>query len=157
MSDGYNFEQLKKHILPLSSASVWDVARKEWSLTGIHEADEPESCPCGHFPIMEICTIHNRVTGQTTEVGNICVKRFLGLRSDLIFAGVKRIRKNPDKSLNTDAIAFFHERGLLNAWEYGFCQSTMRLRGLSPAQLAKRRDINQKVLAAIKQRGLSMS
>ena len=107
MGDGYNFQQLKKHILPLSHAGAWEVAVKEWSLVGIHEADEPETCPCGHFPIMEVCSIHNRVTGQSTEVGNICVKRFLGLRSDLIFTAIKRIRKDPEKSLNADAIAFF--------------------------------------------------
>jgi len=153
MGDGYSFQQLKAHILPLSNAAIWEVAAKEWSLTGIHEADEPETCPCGHFPIMEICTIHNRVTGRSTEVGNVCVKRFLGLRSDLIFASIKRIRKDPDKSLNADAVAFFHERGVLNVWEYDFCQNTLRMRSLTPARLSKRRDINQKVLAAIKRRG----
>jgi hypothetical protein len=153
MGDGYNFQQLKAHILPLSSAVTWEVAVREWSLTGIHETDEAETCPCGHFPIMEICSIHNRVTGHSTEVGNICVKRFLGLRSDLIFAAIKRIRKDPDKSLNADAITFFHERRVLNEWEYNFYQNTMRLRGLTPAQLGKRQDINQKVLVAIKKRG----
>ena len=120
---------------------------------GIHEADEPETCPCGHFPIIEICTIRNRVTDHWTEVGNICVKRFLGLRSDLIFTAIKRIRKDQDKSLSADAIAFFHERRLLDEWEYKFCQSTMRLRSLTRAQFDKRREINRKVLAAIKGRG----
>jgi hypothetical protein len=153
MGDSYNFQQLKAHILPLSKADIWEMAAKEWSLTGIHEADEPETCPCGHFPIMEICSIHNRVTGHSTEVGNICVKRFLGLRSDLIFTSLKRIRKDPAKSLNADAIAFFHERRVLNEWEYNFCQNTMRLRSLTSAQLGKRQDINQKVLAVIKKRG----
>jgi hypothetical protein len=153
MGDGYNFRQLKEHILSLSKAAVWEVAVKEWSLTGIHEADEPESCPCGHFPILEICAIHNRVTGHSTEVGNICVKRFLGLRSDLIFAAIKRIRKDPDKSLNADAISFFYERGVINEWEFNFCEDTMRLRRLTAPQLGKRRAISQKVLAAIKTRG----
>ncbi|MGE0666277.1 MAG: hypothetical protein AB7O49_06930 [Sphingomonadales bacterium] len=153
MVEGYNFQQLKHHILPLSSATTWEVAVKEWGLVGIHEADEPESCPCGHFPIIEICSIHNRVTGHSTDVGNVCVKRFLGLRSDLIFSAIKRIRQDVDKSLNADAITFFYERGLLNAWEYEFCQNTMRLRKLSSARLAKRRGINQKVLAVIKRRG----
>lgn len=153
MGDGYNFQQLKAHILSLSDAAIWEVAVKEWSLVGIHEADDPDTCACGHFPIIEICSIRNRITGHLTEVGNVCVKRFLGLRSDLIFTAIKRIRRDPDKSLNADAVAFFHERGLLNQWEYGFCQNTMRLRNLSRAQIAKRRCINQKVLTAIKKRG----
>lgn len=114
MGDGYSFQQLKAHILPLSKTAIWEIAVKEWSLTGIHEADEPDTCPCGHFPIIEICSIHNRITGHSTEVDNFCVKRFLSLRSDLIFAAIKRIRKDPDKSLNADAIAFFYERGALN-------------------------------------------
>jgi hypothetical protein len=153
MGGGYNFNQLKAHILPLSNAATWEMAVKEWSLTGIHEADEPETCPCGHFPILEVCSMHNRVTGHSTEVGNICVKRFLGLRSDLVFAAIKRIRKEPDKSLNADAIVFFRERAVLTEWEANFCHSTMRLRGLTAAQLSKRRDINRKVLIVVKMRG----
>ena len=31
MGDGYNFQQLKKHILPLSGAAAWEVVVKEWS------------------------------------------------------------------------------------------------------------------------------
>lgn len=153
MGEGYNFQQLRAHILPLSSATTWEAAVSEWNLVGIHEADVPETCPCGHFPIIEICLIHNRFTNHSTEVGNVCVNRFLGLRSDLIFTAIKRVRKDPHKSLNTDAIAFFHERRVLNEWECNFCQSTMRLRRLTSAQLSKRRDINQKVLAAIQRRG----
>jgi len=60
--EGYNFQKLRAHILPLSSTSGWKVAAKEWSLTGIFEADQPETCICGHFPILEICTIYNRLT-----------------------------------------------------------------------------------------------
>lgn len=153
MGDGHNFRQLREGILALSQASDWEVARKEWSLVDISEADEPDTCLCGHFPIIEICQIANRVTGQRTEVGNRCVKRFLGFRSDLIFAAIKRIRKDITKSLNADAIAFFNERGLLTTWEYGFLQDTMQKRALSPAQSTTRQRINEKVLAAISRRG----
>ena len=153
VADGYNFAQLKERILELSEASVWELARKEWSLVGVHGADEPEACLCGHFPIIEICEIRNRVTGHATEVGNRCVKRFLGLRSDLIFTALKRIRRDLTKSLNPDAITFFRERGLLTAWEYGFLQNTMRKRILSSAQLQTRAKINKKVLTAVSRRG----
>ncbi len=97
MEDGYNFRQLSKEILAKSRAEDWETARKEWALVDIIEADEPEACLCGHYPIMEICEIRNRVTGITTEVGNVCVKRFLGVRSDLIFTAVKKIRKDIKK------------------------------------------------------------
>lgn len=153
MGEGHNFRQLRDAILARSSAREWEVARKEWSLVDISEADEPETCLCGHFPIIEICIIANRVTGERAEVGNRCVKRFLGVRSDLIFTAIKRIRKDITKSLNADAVAFFKERGVINDWEYGFLQDTMPKRLLTPAQLGKRRAINEKILAAVGRRG----
>jgi hypothetical protein len=154
MGDGYNFQQLKSEILALSRARDWEVAKKEWKLVAVSEADEPETCLCGHYPIIELCTITNSLTGNSVDVGNVCVKRFLGLRSDLIFQSIKRIRKDLDKSLGTDATAFFHERGVINNWEYQFQQNTMRKRVLSEAQARTRRSINSKVLNAIKRRGL---
>ena len=109
MADGYNFQKLKAVILDLSKASDWEVAKKEWRLIEISEADEPETCPYGHFPIKELCEISNGVTGRTIEVGNVCVKRFLGFRTDLIFQSVKRIRKDLNKSVGADAAAYFYE------------------------------------------------
>ncbi|WP_316859231.1 hypothetical protein [uncultured Cohaesibacter sp.] len=153
MGDGYNFKQLSQAILSMSKATDWETARKEWVLVDVIEADEPETCLCSHYPIIEICEIRNRVTGHTTEVGNVCVKRFLGVRSDLIFTGIKRIRKDIEKSLNADSIAFFHQRGLLNNWEYQFLQNTMRKRNLTFKQMETRRQINQKVLSALSRRG----
>nr|WP_319390399.1 hypothetical protein [uncultured Cohaesibacter sp.] len=153
MGDGYNFKQLSQAILSMSKATDWETARKEWVLVDVIEADEPETCLCSHYPIIEICEIRNRVTGHTTEVGNVCVKRFLGVRSDLIFTGIKRIRKDIEKSLNADSIAFFHQRGLLNNWEYQFLQNTMRKRNLTFRQMETRRQINQKVLSALSRRG----
>lgn len=154
MGDGYNFKQLSQAILKMSEAEDWETARKEWALVDVIEADVPDTCLCGHYPIIEICEIHNRVTGQSTEVGNVCVKRFLGVRSDLIFSGIKRVRKDIEKSLNADCIAFFRQRGLLTNWEYGFLQDTLRKRNLSAKQLETRVRINNKVLAAVSRRGL---
>lgn len=153
MGEGYNFRQLSAAILKLSNAQDWEMARKEWVLTDIHEADEPETCLCGHFPIIEICQIYNRITKRYAEVGNCCVKRFLGFRSDLIFTALKRIRKDIGKSLNTDAIAFFHQRQLLTDWEYEFLQDTMRKRVLTSRQAEQRERINRKVLSAVERRG----
>jgi hypothetical protein len=98
MGEGHNFRQLRDAVLALSSAREWEVARKEWSVVDVSEVDEPETCLCGHFPTIEICTIADRVTGARTEVGNRRVLRFLGVRSDLIFTAIKRIRKARRKS-----------------------------------------------------------
>ncbi len=155
MSDGYNFQQLKAQILALSKAIDWQVAKKEWRLIEVSEADEPETCLCGHFPIIELCTIFNETTGHTVDVGNVCVNRFLGLRSNLIFQSIKRIRKDINKSVMDDATAFFYARGVLDDWEYKFQQDTMRKRNLSERQGIYRRKINNKILASIRRRGLS--
>jgi len=77
----------------------------------------------------------------------------LGFRSDLIFAAIRRIRKDITKSLNADAIAFFYEPKLLSEWEYDFLQSTKSMRNLSLKQASIRQRINEKVLAIIRRRG----
>ncbi|MBN4083127.1 hypothetical protein JYU08_00410, partial [bacterium AH-315-B06] len=86
-------------------------------------------------------------------VGNIYVKRFLGLRSDLIFVALKRIKKNISKSLNRESIVLFREKDLLTDWEYNFSQNTMRKRNLTTKQLEQRERINRKVLEAVLKRG----
>jgi hypothetical protein len=150
---GHNFAQLKAAILKLSKATDWETARKEWRLSNVYDSDEPDTCLCGHYPIIEICEIENTVTRARTDVGNVCIKRFLGFRSDLIFQALKRIRKDMTKSLNADAIAFFRQRGAINDWEYGFLQDTKAKRNLSEAQMRTRLNINRKVLAALQRRG----
>jgi len=76
----------------------------------------------------------------------VCVKKFMGLPSDPIFAAVKRVRKDGSKSLNAEAIDHAFGRGWINDWERGFSFATMRKRRLSEKQLNKRREINRKVL-----------
>lgn len=153
MGDGYNFETLRREILKLSKATDWEAARREWRLTHIYE--EPgRTCLCEHHPITDICVIRNGTTGHAAEVGNVCVKRFLGIRSDLIFAGVKRVRLDPTKALNADAIVFFHRAGIINDWEYSFLQSTKRKRSLTAKQANKRLSINQRVIRVVETRGI---
>ncbi len=151
---GHNFRQLKEAILSRSVAQDWDVAKREWKLVQIYEADEPDTCLCGHTPIIEICVLANTLNGRRAEVGNRCVKRFLGLRSDLIFTGVKRIRTDINKSLNSDSTVFFYEQGIINKWEYDFQNNTHSKRILSGKQMETRKNINMKVLNYIQRRGL---
>ena len=144
-----------QEILALSRASDWETAKLEWSLVSVTFVDEPETCLCEHFPIIEICSLVNRVTGERAEVGNVCVKRFLGIRSDLVFNALHRIRKDPEKSIGPDAALFFYERGGITEWEYEFCAATWRKRRLSQAQLDARRAINEKIIAAVQKRGVA--
>jgi hypothetical protein len=157
MGDGYNFKVLSAAILKLSRATDWVTACREWVLIDIYEADQPETCLCEHYPIIEICVIKNTITQAVTEVGNVCVKRFLGIRSDLIFSALKRIRKDITKALNEDAIAFFHRANIINQWEYGFLQNTKKKRNLSAAQMRTRVGLNQRIIDAVASRGIQGS
>ena len=127
--------KLTEEILKRSQATLWDIAKLEWKLSEIYEADKPKTCLCGHFPIIEVCILRNKQNAQLATVGNCCVKKFIGLPSDLIFQAVKRVRKNNQKSLNAQAIQHAYEKRWINEWEYKFTISTMRKRNLSCKQL----------------------
>lgn len=108
----------------------------------------------GHSPIIEVCVLTNALNGQVAEVGNRCVKRFLGLRSDLIFMGVNRVKDDVTKGLNPDTTLFFYERKVLTRPDYDFNADTWRKRDLSPKQMKWRQDINHRVLAFFERRGI---
>ena len=140
---------LASRIVELSEANSWNAAKLEWKLDSIwfvQEGDEPETCLCGHYPIIEVCVIQNRENGNVTEVGNVCVNKFLGLGSKIIFDGIKRVRGDITKALNGAAIDYAYEKRWINSWEHGFLHDTKRKRRLSFAQADKREQLNKKVL-----------
>ncbi|MEH6354236.1 hypothetical protein [Pseudomonas sp. 3JA] len=141
---------LTEEILALSQSASWDEAKLEWTLHNIYEADEFETCLCGHYPIKEICVLQNKKNLNMATVGNCCVKKFIGLPSDLIFQAVKRVRKDESKSLNLEAINHAYTRGWINEWEYKFSINTMSKRKLSDKQLATRMKVNEKMLNNMK-------
>lgn len=144
--------QLTSEIIKRSIARNWDTAKLEWELREVYEADEPETCLCGHFPIIELCVLGNKLNRKSATVGNCCVKKFIGLPSDRIFQAVKRVRKDGTKSLNAEAIDYAFGRSWLNEWEKDFYFDIMRKRNLSPKQAAKKVQINEKYLLNMKQR-----
>ena len=138
--------QLTKEIVARSNAKAWDAAKLEWALEEVYEAEEPDTCLCGHFPIIEICVLRNKVNRNTAIVGNCCVKKFIGLPSDKIFQAVKRVRKDTEKSLNAEAVQHAVDRGWITEWEKDFYFDIMRKRNLSPKQAAKKAQINEKFM-----------
>lgn len=139
--------RLFAEIIALSVAKSWEEAKLEWDLKHVYREDEPMMCLCGHTPIIEICVLQNRCNGNLAEVGNVCVTRFLGLESDLIFAGLRRVAKNPSKALNEAATNYAHEQKWITDWEKQFSLDTSRKRKLSAKQVLKRVEINQRILA----------
>jgi len=144
--------KLSSEIIILSESTSWDVAKLEWDLYEIYEAEEPDTCLCGHYPIVETCALKNKINFNTAIVGNCCVKKFIGLPSDKIFQAVKRIRKNNQKSLNIEAIQHAFDKEWINEWEYNFSIDLMRKRKLSVKQLLTRKNINEKMLINMKRK-----
>lgn len=145
--------RLTQEIIELSQSTNWDAAKLEWKLETIYEADEPEHCLCGHFPIIEVCILRNQMNLNLATVGNCCVKKFIGLPSDKIFQAIKRVRKDDEKSLNAEAIAYAHEKAWINDWERDFYLDVMRRRKLSLKQIDKKKQVNQKLALKMKKQG----
>jgi hypothetical protein len=135
--------KLTREIIDRSSAATWDEARAEWGLHEVYESEEPDTCLCGHNPIIELCVLRNRVNGVFATVGNCCVKKFIGLPSDLIFQAGKRVSADVGKSLNADAVAHAFDKGWINEWERDFYTRIMRKRVLSTKQRAKKEEITR--------------
>jgi len=130
--------RLVTEILERSAADAWNEARHEWDLMEVYREDEPQECLCGHTPIIEICVLRNRCTGYVVTVGNVCVTKFLGLGSNRIFEGLKRVAKNSDKALNEATTEYAHNQGWITDWERDFSLNTNRKRNLSDKQVRVR-------------------
>ena len=143
-----NLLHLKSAILPLSHAQDWDEARLEWELTGIEYADGcPQTCPCTHYPIFELCTISNKLTRKNIVVGNVCVQRFLNIESADIFRSLSDIADDPDgASPSLRIIEFLVCKGIVNNWEHDFLIHNRGRQRFSEKQMMKRAEINKKIL-----------
>lgn len=141
---------LGRRIVALSAATTWDEARQEWDITGIDD-DEEQTCLCGHNPIYQVCTLTNRLNGNTAIVGNCCVKKFECISSDSMFRSIKRVKKDIEKSLHPDVIELAREKGWINSWMRVFYIDTWRKHsGLSPKQREWRICINKTILERMK-------
>ena len=58
-------------------------------------------------------------------MGNVCVKKFLGLPSDRIFQN-RRVAESPVRALNAETIQHAHQRGWITDWERNFYLDTVR-------------------------------
>lgn len=147
MGSGHNEQKFKAAILALSNAPDWEEARTEWALELVYIDPSDQACQCGHQPIHQICIIRNRDNDNQTEVGNVCIHRFMKLASKRVFAALKRVEANIKKSLNPDALDLFARRNAIFRSEEAEYLSFWRKRILSDEELARKLEINQRVLA----------
>ena len=122
----------------------------EWSLSRIEFADDPETCLCGHWPIVELCYLGNRLNGSEALVGNVCVTKFFDLGSNLVFDGLRRVIADDTRPLNDAAIDFSVRQGWVNSWEDGFLRDTARKRVLSARQAWAREGINRRIIQRVR-------
>ena len=115
----HNFENLKKHILPLSNANDFPSAKSEWKLVDIEIQEDWDNCPCGK-DIKELCYIQNQLNGNKTYVGNVCVNQFIGIKTGNLFTGLKRIAKDTSANANEDLIIHSYNLGYIYESEYKF-------------------------------------
>jgi len=141
--------KLIQEIVTRSEANNWKTAKPEWELYRIYYAKQPQRCLCEHFPIMQICVLVNKINGRFAEIGNCCVKKFIGLPSDKIFQALKRAQKNIERSFNEETIQHAFKSTLINDWEYNFYIDIMGKRKLVPKQRNKKFQINRKILRKI--------
>lgn len=144
----HNFERLKAYILPLSRSDLFEVARAEWDLISVEITEDFDHCPCGQ-EIKEHCYITNRITGESTYVGNICINRFIGIDTGNLFDGLKRIAKDLYANANLDVIEHGRKMGYIYETEYNFLVSTRLKRKLSEKQLEWKRKINRRITEQI--------
>lgn len=146
MEGSHNFALLRAHILPLSVAEDFDIARQEWDLYAIEMSEEVAHCPCSH-EIREHCYIENRRNGNRTHVGNVCINRFIGISTGNLFGGLKRIARDSGANANTDLITHSYRMGYIYESEHKFLMDTRRKRRLSEKQIAWKEKINRRIIA----------
>jgi hypothetical protein len=144
---GHNEAKFKAAILQLSTSLDWDEAKAEWDLYFVYVDPTNRACECEHSPIHQICVIENRKNNAKTEVGNVCVRRFLRLLSNRVFSVLKRLQSDIQKSLNPAALDLFRDRGVISHHECEEYKDYWRKRtALSDYQKDQKADINKRVL-----------
>ncbi len=144
---GHSFESLKAHILSLSLSQHFEVARTEWSLVAVEISEEFDQCPCGQ-QIKEHCYIRNRLNGNETYVGNVCINRFIQIDTGSLFDGLRRIAADLTANANSDLVEHAYRMGyLFGENEYTFLKQTARKRKPSAAQTAWKVKINRRIVS----------
>ena len=139
---------LRHELLSMSQSEEWETAKTEWQLHDCFWNNSYGRCLCGH-DINERCVITNTVTDRAATVGNCCVKQFLGhltSTSDAVFASLKRVHLDDNKSLHPDLVDLAESLGDIAPWAAELYKKLIRKRVLSHKQLAFRVRQNRRIL-----------
>ena len=142
-----NQKKLIAEILKHSNSPKWEYAKLEWDLKNIFQKDN--HCVCGH-EINDNCVIENIHNGNKMIVGNVCVEKFLPIKSKSIFDGLKRIINDKSKSTSKKMLEYCYLRKILNQWEYEFYNNIHKKRKLTEKQKKRKFALNYKIIRSIK-------
>lgn len=149
ISENLNSRKLKAHILSRSVAENFDDAKLEWSLERVCVTEEFGLCPCG-VRIKEHCYLKNYRNGNTTWVGNVCVRKFMDINAGTLFIGLRKVRNNISARPNMRLIDYAKCRGYLYGdHEYKFLVEISERLKLSVKQVNWLQKINRRILHSI--------
>lgn len=150
----HNEYKLIRRILARSQAKEWDQAKQEWTVDRIYRVEPatPGTCLCGHHPIIEHCVLRNKRNNKRATVGNVCVKKFIGIDCTNLFASIERVSRDYSRALSPETIDYAYRHQLISPWETKFYLDTCRKRKLSVRQSTKRQEINRMLIEQFKVR-----
>ncbi|MFA6152540.1 MAG: hypothetical protein WC716_14550 [Chitinophagaceae bacterium] len=138
--------KLVSEIILRSNANDWQQAKGEWKLQSISFAKPPHVCLCGHYPIIELCLIQNKQNGNRATVGNCCVKKFMGLRTNKFFEAIKRINADSNRSVNLVTLEIAYKENWISYNDYSFYRRILKTSKLSVKQKNWKIGINNKII-----------
>ena len=139
-------DRLMEEIIKLSNAFNWNEAKGEWVLDGIYFADKPAACLCGESPIVEVCVLKNKQNNNTVEVENVCVSKFLKIKSDDMFRSLEKIISKNEESVSAELIERSFSDMTISAAERRFYFDIRYKRELTPKRAKWKREINLKII-----------
>lgn len=139
-------ELLKRRVLEKSVSQDLVTAINEWSFNFVFQRDNSR-CLCNH-PIKNVCVIKNLKNGTTTEVGNCCVKNFMGIKEgDEILASILRLKKDNSKNIGGRALDFIRKRNIvLEKNDFDFYTKVSKKRCTYKHELEKKKEINDRFI-----------
>ena len=139
--------KLTEEIIKLSVSRDWNNAKLEWKFEYAYQSEELETCLCGHYPIKNICVITNTKNRTSTEVGNCCINKFLGIEeANKIFTSINRIKEDLSKSMSIEVLEYLFQKKVITEFEYEFYADIIKKRKLSEKQQLLKTKINEKLL-----------
>lgn len=145
-----NFNILCEEIISRSESKAWGEAKLEWQVLEMEEADrdDPETCLCGKYPIIDVFTLKNKKNGNLVRVGSSCVNKFIIKNKN--FDGYKRISKDEKKSVNIGLLRFAKDNNWISLRDFSFYVDIIDKRKLSEKQLKWKISINNTIIDKIR-------